>query len=457
MNYSKKSNTKLLNRFQKIFNDGNIDDGDNLMNINIDKNITDKLFKYQILHFYDLITSLTDNNIAIDGSQTGTGKTYIAIALCKHFKLSPVIVCLKSVISMWKEVCDTFNIKPTLIVNYETIKKGSHEILKCNNSTNKFIWNLNKDKHLLIFDEAHRCKDPKSLNGKMMLAAKGLCKTLMLSATLSDSADNFYVYGYMLNIFNTIKQCRTLVADIVKNGKNNMSNINPINAYLFPKYGSVMSLADSADSIQKNIISAICYNMNEEDEQQINNSLNIIKDNLEITKIIAARQIIETVKIPIIIELTNKYLNSGKSVVIFVNFLYTLNKLSQELNCMCTIYGQQTMEERDKNIDDFQKNKSKIIILTLQSGGQSINLHDKTGHHPRVSLIIPSFSSVDLVQALGRIHRSGVKSFCYQNIIFCANTYEENICKKIKNKIKFMKDMNTDTFEKNIIDDDFLI
>ena len=47
MNYSKKSNTKLLNRFQKIFNDGNIDDGDNLMNINIDKNITDKLFKYQ--------------------------------------------------------------------------------------------------------------------------------------------------------------------------------------------------------------------------------------------------------------------------------------------------------------------------------------------------------------------------------------------------------------------------
>ena len=97
---------------------------------------------------------------------------------------------------------------------------------------------------------------------------------------------------------------------------------------------------------------------------------------------------------------------------------------------------------KQNNHQPNQNNKEKIIILTLQSGGQSISLHDKTGHHPRVSIILPSFSSIDLIQALGRIHRSGVKSYCYQNIIFCANTHEENICNKIKNKIKFMKDIN---------------
>ena len=432
MSYDKK---KLSNRFQKMFDDGMIND--TFLNINIDKNITDKLLKHQILHLYDLVTSLTDNEIAIDASQTGSGKTYVSMAICKHLKLRPLIICPKNVISMWKEVCIFFNVDPLLIVNYESIKKGLHsDILDI--KANKFIWSLDKTKHILIFDEAHRCKDPKSINAKLLLSAKKMCKILLLSATLTDTADNFYVFGNMLSLFNNVKACRTLMADIIKNGKNNMSNTNPINLFLFPKYGSIMI----NDKLPKNIISAICYNLDESNEKQIEDSLHIVKDNLEITKIIKARQTIELIKIPIIIELTNKYIDSGKNVVIFVNFIDTLMTLSESLNTKCIIHGQQTDEERDKNIDDFQNNKEKIIILTLQSGGQSISLHDKTGHHPRVSIISPSFSSIDLIQALGRIHRSGVKSYCYQNIIFCANTHEENICQKIKNKIKFMKDIN---------------
>ena len=432
MNYDKK---KLSDRFQKIFENGDVNN--TFLNINIDKSITDKLLKHQILHLYDLITSLIDNEIAIDGSQTGSGKTYVSIAICKYFKLRPLIICPKNVISMWKEVCNIFDVDPLLIVNYETIKKGLHTgILDI--KSNKFIWSLDKTKHIVIFDEAHRCKDPKSINAKLLLSVKGLCKILMISATLTDKPENFYVFGFMLSLFNTVKQCRTLMADIIKNGKNNMSNTNPINLFLFPKYGSVMI----NDKLPKNIISAICYDLDNENEKQIENALHIVKDNLEITKIIKARQTIELIKIPIIIDLVNKYIESGKSIVIFVNYLDTLMSLSELLNTKCIVHGQQTDQERDKNIDDFQNNKEKIIILTLQSGGQSISLHDKNGHHPRVSIISPSFSSIDLIQALGRIHRSGVKSYCYQNIIFCANTHEENICNKIKNKIKFMKDIN---------------
>ena len=426
---------KLSNRLHKMFENGDVDD--TFLNINIDKNITDKLLKHQILHLYDLITSLTDNQIAIDASQTGSGKTYVSIAICKYFKLKPLIICPKNVISMWKDVCKIFNIEPLLIVNYETFKKGIHsEIL--NIKSNKFIWSVDKTKHMIIFDEAHRCKDPKSLNAKLLLSAKGLCKILLISATITDKSDNFYVFGFMLSLFNTIKQCRTLMADIIKNGKNNMSNTNPINLFLFPKYGSIMT----NDKLPKNIISAICYDLDSDNVKQIDQALHTVKDNLEITKIIKARQTIELIKIPIFIDLANKYIESGKSIVIFVNYIETLTTLAELLNTKCIIHGQQTNEERDKNIDDFQNNKEKIIILTLQSGGQSISLHDKNGHHPRVSIISPSFSSIDLIQALGRIHRSGVKSYCYQNIIFCANTHEENICNKIKNKIKFMKDIN---------------
>jgi len=429
--------SKLYNRLHKKFENGSIDIDDTFMNIDIDKNIIDKLMEHQILHLYDLITSLIDNNIAIDGSQTGSGKTYVAIAICKYFKLKPLVICSKNVISMWKDVCDIFEVDPLLIINYESIKKGLHSNI-LDILSNKFRWSLDKTKHIVIFDEVHHCKDPKSINAKLLLSVKGLCKILMLSATLTDKPENFYVFGHMLSLFNTAKQCKTLMSDIIKNGKNSMSNINPINSYLFPKYGSIMS----NDNLPKNIISAVCYNLNNDDENVLNNTLLIMKNEIELSKINRARQLTEIVKIPIIVDLANKYINTNKSVVIFINFIETLHTLSETLNTKCIIHGQQTDQERQQNIEDFQSNKEKIIILTLQSGGQSISLHDKTGHHPRVSIISPSYSSIDLIQALGRIHRSGGKSCCYQNIIFCANTYEENICKKIKNKIKFMKDIN---------------
>lgn len=475
---------KLSTRYEDMFESGNFDE--TFINLSVDKQITNKLYKYQVLHLNDLIVSLSDNQVAIDGSGTGTGKTFVSIALCKHFKLTPIIICTKSVISMWKEVCKTFDIVPELVVNYETIKKGNQYVkneqpdiqsnligkqsnligkrssfmgkreecvyLKIDKKTDKFEWNIDSKKHIVIFDEAHKCKSEKTQNGKMLLSLKGKAKVLLLSATLADSPDNFFVYGFMLNLFKTGKQCRTLVADIIKNGKNSMSKINPLNDYLFPKYGSVMYLSESETELPRNIISATCYDIEKADEQELAESLEILKknNNLEITKMLHVRQKIELIKVPIILELTNKYLEYGKSVVIFVNFLETLDLLAGMLNTTSVINGNQEMAERDKNIELFQKNKSKLLICTLQSGGQSISLHDTTGRHPRVSIIVPSYSSTDFVQALGRIHRAGTKSYCVQHIIFCANTQEEHICQKIKNKINFLTDLTDDDLDFNV-------
>ena len=80
----------------------------------------------------------------------------------------------------------------------------------------------------------------------------------------------------------------------------------------------------------------------------------------------------------------------------------------------------------------------------IQVGGTSIGLHDTSGKYPRVSIISPSFSSIEIVQALGRIYRSNVKSNCLQKLIFCANTYEEKICDIIKNKSSFISKLTDD-------------
>jgi superfamily II DNA or RNA helicase len=106
------------------------------------------------------------------------------------------------------------------------------------------------------------------------------------------------------------------------------------------------------------------------------------------------------------------------------------------------IYGEQTIEERNKIIENFQSNHSKIIVCNIKAGGIGISLHDIHGGHPRVSLISPTWSSIDLIQALGRIHRAGGKSKSLQRIIYAAETVEDNIADKIKSKLSNINSIN---------------
>ena len=63
-----------------------------------EQDITNKLLSYQVGHVLQLTECLRLRNRVLDASDTGTGKTYCAIAACSILKLSPIIICPKSVI-----------------------------------------------------------------------------------------------------------------------------------------------------------------------------------------------------------------------------------------------------------------------------------------------------------------------------------------------------------------------
>ena len=90
----------------------------------------------------------------------------------------------------------------------------------------------------------------------------------------------------------------------------------------------------------------------------------------------------------------------------------------------------------NSNIESFQDNRTKVILCALQAGGVGVNLHDLSGDAPRVSLISPSYSAIDLRQALGRIHRAGAKSPAIQKIIFAKDTVEEDVCYAVRAKLR---------------------
>ena len=444
-------------------------------------NIESNLLEYQIQHYKNIVRILNNNNACLDASDTGTGKTYTAIAACKNLNLIPFIICPKSVISTWNKVCGIFKIVPYAIVNYELLKAGKiydkkYKKIICdnlkitvNNEKINYEWNTNEN-IIFIFDECHKCNNLNSLNGKLLLSVKNTNnKLLLLSATAADVPEKFYVFFYILNFIdlNLMNKNKEKLPKIFKYIKNWFERSpNPflrINKLLYPNRASRIRIDSLGDVFPETQIVAESYSMGRKTEKKINNEyINLKKliDKYEIgekkgnifVKILKSQQKIEIYKIPTFVELAKDYLENGFSIVIFVNFTKTLDELKKLLKTDCIIYGQQTLIQRNNNIEDFQNDKKRIIICNIKAGGVGISLHDINGKYPRVSFISPTWNSIDLVQAFGRIHRANGKSKSLQRIVYASNTIEEKICDKLKIKLKNIDTLNNGDLNLNNIE-----
>jgi SNF2 family DNA or RNA helicase len=124
----------------------------------------------------------------------------------------------------------------------------------------------------------------------------------------------------------------------------------------------------------------------------------------------------------------------GYSAVIFVNFTDTLKALAETLTHASVVVGGQSSAVRETNVQNFQTNKTNVIICNIAAGGVGVSLHDTEGGHPRMSFISPTFSVKDYVQTLGRIHRAGAKTPVIQRVLIASNTIEEKIIDKLEQK-----------------------
>ena len=477
--------------------------------MSLSEDITKKLLSFQVAHVYQLQECLNLRNRVIDASDTGTGKTYCAIATCALLKLTPFIICPKSVISSWVSVCNEFGIKYLGISNYEMLKNGNYytenyEKIKCpymdievievtqkveiddekkekeidtqnlsqplklkkEPEINKYI---KKKKHdykfylptdtLVIFDEAHRCKNWSSQTSNLLIAiSKYQCKIMMLSATLTDKIDCFKPFGIVLDFYKVlegyrpwIKSKETINKIKYKNWIEEQKRLDIIHNAVFPQFGSRMKIKELGNLFPSNNITANSYFLEdhlkvEELYKEINAEIESIKKMEDKSKalalIIRNRMRIEMLKVTLFMDLAQEGIDSGYSVVIFVNYLGTLEYLCYHMKVDCIIKGGQTMEERDNMIKDFQSNKKKVIIVMQQAGGVGISLHDIHGGHPRMSIISPSWSGQEMRQTLGRIHRAGSKTPAIQKIVYVAKTYEEQLCKIIKQKLRNIDALN---------------
>lgn len=414
--------------------------------------VSQKLYDYQQFHLFNMLTAMRNNNCVLDGSDTGTGKTYTTVAICRQLNLQPFIICPKMIISAWKNVCQHFGVIPLHVTNYEAIKaqlkkEEDHEYFSVDAHKN-LKWKLPRNA-VIVFDEVHKCKNHKTLNGKLLATCKDQRRVILLSATLCDKPQHFEMFGWLLGCYKQRKQGKNWINGVLYDDRTSLSKISSLHKHLYPKHGAQMNIRELGDKFPNCQVTADAYDVSETIKSKVNalftvlNDTTIQGDSKVLYKIIRARQELELHKLNTISELTQQYHEAGYSVVIFLNYTNSIYEMAKKIKTDCIISGVLTVEERERNIQRFQENECHTIICNVDAGGTSISLHDINGR-PRVSLISPPMSSVTLLQVLGRIHRAGSKSPALQRLIFCADTCEEIICNKLREKLNFLDKLNYD-------------
>lgn len=408
------------------------------------------LLSYQEEPCDRLTKILSEKGSALDASDTGVGKTYCAVHAAKRLGIPVGIICPKSVIPSWQRVCKSEGLEPAFIMNYEkAIRGGTDFILRENR---KFVWNF---AGLVIWDEVQRCKSNTSLNSQMLICAweTRLIRCLCLSATAFQNPTEMRALGFVLGLHKNYDFWQFCF----KNGgrrdrwggvtwRGTQAQLEPIHKHIFPERGVRVRIKDlPADVFPTNKIIAEPLQIDKPGEldkiyHEAEAELELLREKEEndyksaFTIILRARQRAELLKVPLLVEMTQDLLEEGKSIVVFCCFNATLELLAQYLNTDCII-KEQDAKQRQENIDRFQSGASRTILCNIQAGGVGLSLHDTVGTNPRVVFHCPTYSAVDLRQALGRAYRAGGKSPVLQRLIYAAGTVEEKVCARVQQKL----------------------
>ena len=428
------------------------------------------LKEFQIPSVAKLCAAILKNKAALDGSDTGAGKTYTAVGVARELGMGIAVVCPKAVIYSWNKVIkDHFGMKPEFVLNYESVKTGKYKDIGVWKSVSKistrefFQWNIPKNT-LIIFDESHRLKGHGTQNSEIAIAAKKQgYKILCCSATNAINPIELKCVGLITGLYKTGKWLAFLREHGCEQGRfgwefsGDKDVLKKLHADLFLDRG-VRVRRDDIKGFPDSEVIAEAYNIDEKSQKELKEvyeemekELKYLQAQCKNTKeyqlnsmviMLRARQQAELIKVPLFVEMAEDALEDGMSVVIFVNFSETVRALSKRLNTNCVVWGENKGNERDVHIADFQADKKRVIIVNIKAGGAGLSLHDLNGNYPRISLISPTPSAVDLRQALGRVWRDGGKTKSLQKIIFAASTVEEEVCEKVKLKLSALDTIN---------------
>lgn len=422
---------------------------------------------------------LSRERMFLCSATTGAGKTYLASAVARKLGIPTLVVCPKIAISQWKSVIRGMGVEDKVIgvINPENLITSKRNPFYSHEGGWK---NIPEGPALLVFDELHRgaggvYKLPKaggkgSGNKQALMAARWVNKStpghkfLALTATPADSPMKMQALGYLMGFHSFITssfydwcrrhgcsmqprgghaafvftrdrlRARRIMADIRSDMGERFMSITPEEIPDFPEETREVVLVDLAKEDHEGLVQAYAE-MPELMKKPSRDSM---------VKLLRLRQQAEFCKASVLAKMAANEVEDGNSVFIAISFTDARLRIQMELEKagvpFGAIYGGQKESERSEMIDAFQQNRVHVIIGMMQACGVALSLHDTRHERPRVSLISPSFSASDVVQALGRIRRVGGTT-ATQKFVLVANSVEERVARSIQAKLEAMSSL----------------
>ena len=412
--------------------------------------------------------TLKKNRVFLCSAHTGSGKTVMALQTVKDLGLPSLIVCPKIAISQWLSTAQRMDVPKNLIlgvVNPENL---------ITSKKNKFYrhdegWLVGHDTpSLLVWDEVHRsCSGADS---KSALALARWCskkmpegnKVLAMSATPFETPLKLRALGYLMGFHRFVERdfydwCRKHACSMVPIGRyprirqvfafttnkaraeevmriirrdmgERFLSIGPDEIPGFPDEVKEVCLVDLAKKDHDALVRAY--------EEMPPQMQHMSQDDM--VKTLRLRQQAEWCKASVLAEMAANYVEDGYSVFIAISFSDSRRRIEDELTKRgvkyASIYGGQRDSERQAGIDSFQRNETHVMVGMMQACSVALSLHDELHERPRVSLISPSYSASDVMQALGRIRRVGGTT-ATQKIVLAAGSVEERVAEAVQRKI----------------------
>jgi len=311
---------------------------------------------------------------------------------------------------------------------------------------------------VIVFDEVHRCGGMSTINSKMLIAAKRAnmklgTRVIALSATAADTPMRLKGLGFLLDLFPLNDYMTWLVKCGAKpspfggmkwNANDHRDVLRFIHEQIYERGGRmrISTIADFPKFIRDvRIVPAEDKNILKlsGEMQSFYNEKTVAAHQTEheMAKITFLRQSMEIAKVPSLVDMIEDEMETAK-VVVFFNFKATRDELVTEaLKHKWThgvIDGDTPDVERECMKVDFQANKIDVLFVNNQAGGVGLSLHDPDTQYPRASLHLPSFSSLLLVQSLGRTVRAN-GGFSRQHLVYLDTPFEQRIARAVRSKL----------------------
>ncbi|GHU96481.1 hypothetical protein FACS1894156_7640 [Bacteroidia bacterium] len=421
-----------------------------------------------------------DKKRLIIGDQPGLGKTVQAIATIVAVQEYPcLVICPNSLkinwqleIEMWtskKAIILNDTIKNTwkyfyeagmaqfFIVNYESLKKyfvseikrppidpktGKPAALRINHI--KFSKDIDFVKSVIV-DESHRVKDISTHQTKF---TKGICsgkeyrllltgtpvvnkpKDLVAQLGILDRLGNFGGYSNFLKCFcdaedrwrelNVLlrNKCfyRREKSDVLKELPAKVRQSVMCNITTMREYNAAM------DDLQNYLVKY----KSATDEQVQRAMRGEVMVKIGILKNISARG-----KIADVVDYVSDVVDSGEKIILFTHLREVQDMLKKFFPASVTIFGGDTMQERQRNVDMFQKDPNvQVIICSIKAAGVGITLTASS----RVAFVELPWHPADCEQCEDRAHRIGQTDSVQCTYFLGKDTIDEHIYKLIDNK-----------------------